>query len=317
MLQHDSDDMVLALKDAPVDPRTGNKVLYAQSWKATTESMIGNVNPDWVRRELDWFNSGSDRLEDMEAPVPKLFEACGGWDGKVNSAYGHILFGNLNGQRSAHMPSLYQRVVNTLKTEGLGTRHAVAIISDRDIHYLATYNGRNDFICTNALNIMVDADRKLHIIAQMRSMDAVFGYRADYSMWDDLMKRLLVDLNNLADIGADTAVTRGDITFQVANLHVYPRHFDMLDDWADRVYDRQEAEMRKVWAKQADAMGKALDSNLKDIKDTFGATEAGISVLRERALTEDAMTQGTFHITDPLTVADAAEALEDESRHGL
>jgi hypothetical protein len=76
----------------------------------------------------------------------------------------------------------------------------------------------------------------------------VFGYRADYSMWDDLMKRLLIDLNNYADTSLDFGnVRRGDITFQVANLHVYPRHFDLLDRWADVVYDRQEAEARHIW----------------------------------------------------------------------
>lgn len=246
MLHRNSiDDVVLALASAPIDERTGNRVLYSVDWLATQDSMIGQVNPDWVRRELAWFNSGSDKLEDMEGPVPKLFQACAGYDGKVNSAYGYILFGQ--GELLPEPPTLYQRVVNTLINEGLHTRHAVAIISDRDIHELAGWNGRNDFICTNALNIMVDDDNRLHIIAQMRSMDAVFGYRADYSMWDDLMKRLLIDLNNYEDAFGPRGgyVTRGNITFQVANLHVYPRHFQLLADTAEDTAQRIE---RRVWA---------------------------------------------------------------------
>lgn len=231
------DDVVLALASAPIDERTGNRVLYSVNWAATTESMIGTVNPDWVRRELAWFNLGSNRLADMEGPVPKLFQACAGRDGMVNSAYGHILFGR--GEELPPQTTLYDRVLITLLKEGLSTRHAVAIITDRDIHNLAHKNGRNDFICTNALNIMVDADSRVHIIAQMRSMDAVFGYRADYSMWDDLMKRLVTDLNNR---GRD--VRRGSITFQVANLHVYPRHFDLL---ADTAADTETRIDRRVW----------------------------------------------------------------------
>ena len=183
------DDVVLALDSAPIDPRTGNKVLYSVDWVASADSMIGSVNKDWVRRELDWFKSGSDKLRDMEGPVPKLFQACAGTDGKVNSAYGHILFNR--GALWPHPASLFDRVLNSFRIHGRATRHAVAIISDRDVHQLATYNGRNDFICTNALNFMIDADNKLHIIAQMRSMDAVFGYRADYSMWDYLMDKFL------------------------------------------------------------------------------------------------------------------------------
>lgn len=226
-------EIVMALADAPVDSRTGNRVLYSANWIADASSMIGKPNEDWIRRELNWFRSGSNRLIDMEGPVPKLFQACAGDDphGRVNSAYGYVLFGE--GEFLPPVPSLYNRVVETFLAEGPGTRHAVAIISDRDIHYISKYNGRNDFICTNALNFMIDDDNRLHIIAQMRSMDAVFGYRADYSMWDDLMKTLIMDLNEGAFGLSPIPVTRGHITFQVANLHVYPRHFDKLAEAAE------------------------------------------------------------------------------------
>lgn len=251
------EDVVLALSNASIDHRTGNKVLYSVDWVADRDSMIGQVNSDWVRRELNWFRSGSDRLEDMEGPVPKLFQACAGDDGRVNSAYGHILFGK--GDRLPAPPTLFQRVVDTFEREGLGTRHAVAIISDRDIHNLAKYNGRNDFICTNALNFMVDSTESLHIIAQMRSMDAVFGYRADYSMWDFLMEYLLGHLET-----SFPYIQRGTITFQVANLHVYPRHFELLEQTAAEIDARQQ---RTIWLDQAEHFGDTSNQRADD--DTF------------------------------------------------
>lgn len=234
------DDVVLALADAPIDERTGNRVLYSVDWVADRDSMIGKVNQDWVRRELDWFFNGTDDIMEMEGPVPALFQACAGDDDRVNSAYGYILFGE--GDRLPAPPTLFQRVVDSFINEGTGTRHAVAIISDRDIHQLAYYNGRNDFICTNALNFMItdEPEQRLHIIAQMRSMDAVFGYRADYSMWDALMDFLLMRLEE----AGITGLHRGDITFQVANLHVYPRHFQLL---ADTAADTDERIQRRVW----------------------------------------------------------------------
>jgi thymidylate synthase len=201
--------------------------------------MIGKVNEDWVRRELAWFTSGSDKLEDMEGPIPALFQACAGRDGRVNSAYGHILFGTPRQVGDPVRVGIMQQAVNVFRKEGLGTRHGVAIISDRSVHELSTYNDRNDFICTNALNFMVEADGRLNIIAQMRSMDAVFGYRADYSMWDYLMEYMLGNLER--DF---PELTRGDITFQVANLHVYPRHFRLLEDTAA---DTEERIARRVW----------------------------------------------------------------------
>jgi len=236
------DDVVLALDAAPVDPRTGNRVLYSVDWVADKDSMIGEINPDWVRRELDWFNLGSDRLSDMEGPVPKLFQACAGADGRVNSAYGYVLF-NQDATRFNDDMSLYERALLALLQEGPATRHSVVIVSDRDIHRLSRMNERNDFICTNALNFMVDTEYRVNIIAQMRSMDAVFGYRADYSMWDNLMDRLVTDLN-LAFGQGYPEFSRGDITFQVANLHVYPRHFELL---ADTAADTQERLDRRVW----------------------------------------------------------------------
>jgi len=243
------DDVVLALQAAPIDERTGNKVLYSVDWIADQPSMIGPVNQDWVRRELAWFNSGSDKLEDLEGPVPLLFQACAGADGKVNSAYGHILFGVPSEFGEPLRVGLFLDVVDAFLKEGLRTRHSVAIISDRSVHELSTFKGRNDFICTNALNFMVDAEGHLHIIAQMRSMDAVFGYRADYSMWDNLMERVL---NYLALPFPE--LKRGTITFQVANLHVYPRHFAILEDVA---LDIDEALQRRVWLDPAIGKGQA------------------------------------------------------------
>lgn len=263
MLENNIDQIVLALNEAPIDPRTGNKVIYNASWIADRPSMIGQRNEDWVRRELDWFNGATDKLEDMEGPVPKLFEACAGDDGRVNSAYGYILFSRdpnvlysgMEDMKINAVPSLYERALAAFKNEGLATRHAVVIVSDRDIHAMSRYNGRNDFICTNALNFMIDAGNRLHIIAQMRSMDAVFGYRADYSMWADLMNRLVSDLNRLmVDSQIEgykdpfepvPQVQPGNITFQVANLHVYPRHLQLLEHTAEDTHERLN---RRVWA---------------------------------------------------------------------
>lgn len=236
------DSMVLDLYEAPVDSRTGNKVVYNASWIADRESMIGHRNEDWVHRELTWFDKGSNSLADMEPPVPKAFQNCAGSDGKVNSAYGYILFGH--GEELPDGLCLYTRIVNSFIEEGLATRHAVAIISDRDIHNLHHKNGRNDFICTNAINAMITEDNQLNITAQMRSMDAVWGYRADYSMWDFVMTSLLRDLHPYCP-----QIHRGDISFQVVNLHVYPRHFKLLEDEYEAANERLDKQMRSLWIK--------------------------------------------------------------------
>lgn len=260
MLQRNTiDDVVLALAAAPVDPRTGNRVLYSVDWLADQDSMIGEINKDWVRRELAWFNSGSDRLKDMEGPVPALFVACAGDDpqGRVNSAYGHILFGHDDPFEPVRV-GLFDAAVRAFEMEGKSTRHSVAIISDRQVHRLARLNGRNDFICTNALNFMIDAEDRLHIMAQMRSMDAVFGYRADYSMWDNLMEHMLGYLSM-----SFPELKRGDITFQVANLHVYPRHFRLLKETADLIRELANQGARR-WPDRESAPSGNPYANIRD-----------------------------------------------------
>lgn len=233
--------LIVDMAEAPVDPRTGNLTLYNRTFQAVRTTIVGDVNQDWVRRELDWFNSGSRDLNDMEPPVPGAFQDCADEDGIVNSAYGWILF-NPAAPHSADSKNAWEQVVQRFRKEGTGTRRATVIISDRGIHTDAWANGRNDFICTNALNFYMDSEYKLWINAQMRSMDAVWGYRADTSMWTDVLEKTVNELRE--DF---PGVSRGGIVYQVANLHVYPRHHEMWLKAYHTVITNWEKEDRLQW----------------------------------------------------------------------
>ena len=78
-------------------------------------------------------------------------------------------------------------------------------------------NGKNDFICTNAVTYYI-RDDKLNCVVQMRSNDVVFGYKNDFA-WQQFV------LNELAE---ELSVESGDIVWQAQNLHVYERHFDLV-----------------------------------------------------------------------------------------
>ena len=83
-------------------------------------------------------------------------------------------------------------------------------------------NGKNDFICTNAVTYYI-RDRALHCVVQMRSNDVIFGYRNDYA-WQKYVFLKLRDELYSKNIKLDI----GDIIWQVQNLHVYERHFDLV-----------------------------------------------------------------------------------------
>ena len=58
----------------------------------------------------------------------------------------------------------------------------------------------------------------------MRSNDVIFGYRNDYAWQKEIQTRLHEDLSN-AGI-EDLKI--GQMIWQVQNLHVYERHFDLV-----------------------------------------------------------------------------------------
>ena len=78
-------------------------------------------------------------------------------------------------------------------------------------------NGKNDFICTNAVTYYI-RDDALECVVQMRSNDVIFGYRNDYA-WQEYV------LGELAD---ELGIPTGQMHWQVQNLHVYERHFDLV-----------------------------------------------------------------------------------------
>jgi thymidylate synthase len=52
----------------------------------------------------------------------------------------------------------------------------------------------------------------------MRSNDVIFGYRNDYA-WQEYV---------LCELADELGVDDGEIYWQVQNLHVYERHFDLV-----------------------------------------------------------------------------------------
>ena len=61
----------------------------------------------------------------------------------------------------------------------------------------------------------------------MRSNDVVFGYKNDYAWQLFLLEELVRDYNECKNDSYEEIKT-GDIIWQVQNLHVYERHFDLV-----------------------------------------------------------------------------------------
>ena len=90
--------------------------------------------------------------------------------------------------------------------------------------------GKSDFICTNAQTVYI-RDNKLHMVSQMRSNDVVFGYKNDWAWAQYLMDKFVEDYN----FETEQSIVKGDLTWQVMNLHTYSRHFHLVDpNWQEK-----------------------------------------------------------------------------------
>ena len=201
---------------------TGTLELTGVSFNADEPSILGIPDYDYICREIAWYDSMSPRIRDIPAPVPFIWSKIADESGEVNSNYGRLVSHESNGFQ-------FQQVVKTLRNSPT-SRQAVMIYTRPDIHTMAG----KDFICTNAVQYLI-RDGRLNAVVQMRSNDAVFGYRNDYAWQRIVMVRLLRALKaseshiKSADAKIIRELKMGTITWQVGSLHIYPRHYALLE----------------------------------------------------------------------------------------
>mgnify|MGYP001383444471 FL=1 len=195
--------------------RSGQKTieLIGASFLADEPAIFGEVNQDYVDNELRWYESEStniyDIYDDPNKEPPQAWQYSANTHGEINSNYGYLIWNN-------KFHCQYERALEELE-ENPDSRRAIMIYNRPDIWMEYNNNGKNDFICTNAVTYYIRND-ELQAVVQMRSNDVVFGYKNDFA-WQQYV------LNSLAN---DLGIQPGFITWQVQNLHVYERHFHLV-----------------------------------------------------------------------------------------
>ena len=206
--------------------RTGSKTieLIGASFVADEPSIFGTVNQDYVKAELDWYASQSTNINDIEygdcSKPPAAWVRTANMHGEINSNYGHLIW-------SEKYYSQQHRAVMEL-CHNPDSRRATMIYNRPSIWVEYNENDKNDFICTNAVSYYI-RNNKMDCVVQMRSNDVVYGYKNDYA-WQKFVLDDMVDQYNRMCLHDPDRVTvvPGTITWQVQNLHVYSRHFDLV-----------------------------------------------------------------------------------------
>lgn len=195
--------------------------LVGASFIADEPSIFGALNNEYIQKELNWYLSQSLYVKDIGDPVPKIWTSVADRNGKINSNYGYLIYSEENGLQ-------FDNVLNELVTNK-DSRRAVMIYTRPSMHSDYNADGMSDFVCTNAVQFLI-RDGALHTIVQMRSNDVVFGYRNDYAWQHYVTSSLLKYYNDSMTTPSDELVM-GNITWQVGSLHIYSRHFELIEDY--------------------------------------------------------------------------------------
>lgn len=192
--------------------KTGQKLveIIGATFIADSGTIIRDPNMDYVKRELEWYESMSLYVDDIPGSTPAIWKQVASKDGKINSNYGYLIWSEDNYNQ-------YNNVLNELRTNEL-SRRATMIYNRPSIHYEYNEDGMSDFICTYANQFFI-RDGKLISHYIMRSNDAVFGYCNDYHWAKHVQEKLSNDLG----------IPTGDLIWTASSLHVYERHFEYLE----------------------------------------------------------------------------------------
>ena len=193
----------------------GTLEIVGATFEADEPTIFGNVNEEYVAREIQWYESMSLSVDDIPGGPPAIWRQISSRSGRINSNYGYLFFSGENGGQ-------IKRVVEAI-CENIETRRAIAIYTRPSIHAEWDFNGMHDFICTNAVQYLV-RDGKLEVVVQMRSNDVVFGYRNDLAWQRHAQRRVIEELGSRG-----VSVDEGRILWNVASLHVYERHFHLVE----------------------------------------------------------------------------------------
>ena len=161
--------------------------------------------------------SQSLNVNDIPGGAPQIWKQVADKDGMINSNYGWCIFSPENNDQFYH--------VATELEDRPDSRRAIMIYTRPTMWGDHNANGRSDFMCTNAVQYVV-RNGKVHAMVQMRSNDVVFGYRNDYAWQSFVLDKLVEELKNRGKF-----YDRGNIYWNAGSLHVYERHFYLIDHY--------------------------------------------------------------------------------------
>jgi len=200
--------------------------IHGASFIADQNKIFGEPNDKYIEAEIKWYTSQSPYVQDLFAlygKKVKIWDEIASTTGRVNSNYGWMIYSWANGDQ-------YNNALKKLCQEPR-TRQATMIYQRPSMHNDWNHENMMDFTCTNAVTYFIKDNYKLDVVVQMRSNDAIYGFNNDVAWQKHVWVKLRDDLNYIRDKIGMNKITLGDMHWQVQNLHIYSRHFDLIEKY--------------------------------------------------------------------------------------
>lgn len=288
-----TDDIARELADAPIigtQKGSRTKELLFQTFVADKPYLLRKPKEPYQTNELDWFIEQSldvSELGKIAGFVPKIWKEISDSSGKINSNYGWVALSpdNLDQWKNAMDHLILDK----------NSRRAILIYDRPSMHidwakdrpheegWTTFDNGidkgerleehrdeyakiRGDFMCCQNNHFFI-RDDTLYMGVQMRSFDVVFGYNADYKWFNYLFDKSVEFLKKWYP-----NLTRGDMVITADSIHVYERHWGLLDKYLD---DSAAEEEFKAYAKEAYSENSPVNNKAK--KSASTSVDKGLS----------------------------------------
>jgi thymidylate synthase len=177
---------------------------------------IRKTPEEYCKKELEWYLSEKLSIINFMDDIKIWNDVCTKDDKKeVNSNYGWCIF-----NRDNH--SQYNFVLNELKNNKFSRR---AVMMYNRPAMTADYNrdGMSDYMCSIYTTSLIRDDKLIYTVHQ-RSCDFIYGFFNDFFWHCYVYNKLLNDLNK-----NDINVKKGHINYICDSLHVYERHFELIE----------------------------------------------------------------------------------------
>jgi len=173
------------------------------------------ANRDYIQRELEWYLEATKSVERVKDI--KIWRSIANARGEVNSNYGYRIY-------HADNDFQYQKAVAALIACPT-TRQSTCIYTYPQIQTDWNADGGHDMICTFSTQHFLRDDKFIYIV-NMRSNDAILGFRNDFAWHCYVCKNMLGDL---ADAGIK--IKDAEICWNAGSMHIYEARggFDKLE----------------------------------------------------------------------------------------